>query len=263
MVPYEVYAIRYATVARTAAENFLGGDPHEASMRMDYFVWVARNAERTIVIDTGFNANAARRRKREFLRSPIEGLRMLGVDASKIETVVLTHLHYDHVGNFDLFPAATFHLQDLEMSFATGRHMAQGTHSHAYEVEEVTAMVRNVYAGRVTFHDGDAAIAPGITVHHIGGHTQGLQAVRVWTKLGWLVIASDAAHYYVNMLEQRPFSIVFDVAKMVEGWHKLVALAGASRYVIPGHDPMVMLRYSPPNAALEGIVVRLDVEPSA
>jgi glyoxylase-like metal-dependent hydrolase (beta-lactamase superfamily II) len=259
--PYEVYAIRYATVARTAAENFLGGDPHETSMRLDYFVWVARNSQRTIVIDTGFNANAARRRKREFLRSPVDGLRLLGIDAASIEQVVLTHLHYDHVGNFDLFPRATFHLQDLEMSFATGRHMASGTHSHAYEVEEVVAMVKNVYAGRVAFHSGDESIAPGLSVHLIGGHTQGVQAVRVWTRLGWLVLASDAAHYYANMHEERPFSIVFDVVQMKIGWGKLVALASAPQHVVPGHDPLVMQRYAAPSAALAGIVVRLDAEP--
>jgi glyoxylase-like metal-dependent hydrolase (beta-lactamase superfamily II) len=104
--PYEVYAIRYATVARKSAENFIGGDAHEAGARMDYFVWLARNAERTFVIDTGFSEAAARKRKREFLRSPAEGLRLLGVDAATVENVIVTHLHYDHIGNFDLFPRA-------------------------------------------------------------------------------------------------------------------------------------------------------------
>src|SRR5258705_4644166 len=120
LVPFEVYAIRYATVARRKSENFIGGDPHETAERMDYFVWLARNALRTFVIDTGFNEGAASRRRREFLRSPVDGLKLLGVDASEVEDVVITHLHYDHVGNFDLFPKACFHLQDRVMSYATG-----------------------------------------------------------------------------------------------------------------------------------------------
>ena len=154
--PYEVYAIRYATVARKGAENFIGGDPHEAGDRMDYFVWLARNGDRTIVIDTGFNAEAAVRRKRDFLRSPAEGLKLLGVDAATVKDVIVTHLHYDHIGNFDLFPAAQFHLQDREMSYATGRYMGTPFFSHAYELDEILGMVRNVYAGRVTFHEGAA-----------------------------------------------------------------------------------------------------------
>ena len=35
--PFEVYAIRYATVARRSAENFIGGDPHEAGGTMESF----------------------------------------------------------------------------------------------------------------------------------------------------------------------------------------------------------------------------------
>jgi len=262
MEPYEVYAIRYATVMRPAAQSFIDADPHESARRLDYFVWFARNARRTVVIDTGFNADAARRRKREFLRSPAEGLKLLDVDAAAVETVILTHLHYDHVGNFDLFPRATFHLQDLEMSYATGRYMANGHFSHAYEVEEVVGMVREVYRGRVTFHDGTAEIAPGITVHHIGGHTAGLQSVRVWTRVGWIVLASDASHYYANMIDGRPFPIVADVTKMVDGWRTLRELASAPRHVVPGHDPLVMERYRAPRPDLEGIAVRLDDEPA-
>ena len=95
-----------------------------------------------MVIDTGFNAAAAARREREFLRPPVEGLKLLGVDAAEVRDVIITHLHYDHVGNFDLFPKATFHLQDREMAYATGRHMAVGHFAHAYEVDEVVGMVR-------------------------------------------------------------------------------------------------------------------------
>ena len=263
MEPYEVYAIKYATLARTAAENFIGGDPHDTSMRLDYFVWLARTATRTVVIDTGFSESAGRRRKRECLRPPAESLKLLGVDAGEVRDVIVTHLHYDHVGNFDQFPQATFHLQDLEMSYATGRHMAVGHFAYAYEVEEVVGMVRRVYQGRVTFHDGDAEIAPGLTVHHIGGHTLGLQSVRVWTRVGWIVLASDASHYYANMEEGRPFPIVVDIAKMADGWRKLRTLASAPQHVIPGHDPLVMHRYRAPRPDLEGIAVRLDDEPRA
>jgi glyoxylase-like metal-dependent hydrolase (beta-lactamase superfamily II) len=192
----------------------------------------------------------------------VEGLGLLGVEAATVENVILTHLHYDHVGNFDRFPRATFHLQDLEMSYATGRYMANGHFSHAYEVEEVVAMVREVYRGRVTFHDGDSEIAPGLTVHHIGGHTLGLQSVRVWTRLGWIVLASDASHFYANMDDGRPFPIVTDVAKMVDGWRRLRELAASPRHVVPGHDPLVMQRYRAPRPELEGIAVRLDDEPA-
>jgi glyoxylase-like metal-dependent hydrolase (beta-lactamase superfamily II) len=258
---YEVYAIRYATLARKASENFIGGDPHEAASALDYFVWLAKSPSRTFVIDTGFEAQVAKRRGREMLLSPGLGLQRLGVDAAEVRDVIITHLHYDHVGNFALFPKATFHLQDSEMQYATGRHMAHSFFSQAYEVDEVLGMVRQVYKGRVKFHDGDAVIAPGLSVHHIGGHTMGLQSVRVHTRVGWIVLASDATHLYANMEEVRPFPIVYSVGDMVEGYRKLRELADDPRHIVPGHDPLVMQRYPVAGPGLEGIAVRLDAEP--
>jgi len=149
-VPYEVYAIRYATVERRAAENFIGADDvHETAARMDYFVWVARNDYRTVVIDTGFDEQAAQRRRRQFLRAPVEGLRLMGIDARKVQDVIVTHLHYDHAGNLAHFPSARFHLQDREMAYATGRYMGMPFFSHAYEADDVIAAVRAVYGGRM------------------------------------------------------------------------------------------------------------------
>jgi glyoxylase-like metal-dependent hydrolase (beta-lactamase superfamily II) len=174
-----------------------------------------------------------------------------------VKDVVITHLHYDHVGNFDLFPNAMLHLQDLEMHYATGRNMAHECFRGAYEVEDVVGMVRRAYAGRVRFHNGDAHLHDGISLHLIGGHTMGLQAVRVHTRGGWLVLASDASHFYANMEETRPFPIVYSVGDMVAGYERLRSLAASPAHVVPGHDPLVMQRYPAPKG-LEGIVVRLD-----
>ena len=255
---YEVYAVKYAHHARRSSENFLGGDAHDGPMPLDYFVWLIRGDGREIVVDTGFSAAMATKRGRDHIRCPTEGLRLLNCDAASVKDVVVTHLHYDHVGNFDLFPAATLHLQDLEMRYATGRHMCHACFSGAYEVEDVVGMVRRVYEGRVQFHDGDGEVCPGVTLHLIGGHTMGIQAVRVATRRGPVVLASDASHFYANMEQVRPFPIVWSVADMVEGYAKLRRLAESPGHIIPGHDPLVMKRYAAPAPHLEGIVVRLD-----
>lgn len=258
---YEIFAIRYATRPALRSQNFIGGDPHDAPMPMDYFVWLVRNAERTFVVDTGFTAETARQRSRTFLRSPAEGLRLLGVEASRVDEVILTHLHYDHVGTFHEFPRARFHLQDREMQYATGRYMGYARFGHGYCAEDVGGMVRLVHSQRVVFHDGDAELAPGLSVHRIGGHTAGLQCVRVATELGWMVLASDASHYYEHMECNRLFPTAFHLDEMIDGYRTLRRLASAPRYVIPGHDPLVMERYPAMSPELSGIVVRLDVEP--
>ena len=67
---YEVFAIRYATREARLPDHFIGGDPHDSPMPMDYFVWLVRNPQRTFVVDTGFNAAMAAKRNRQLLRSP-------------------------------------------------------------------------------------------------------------------------------------------------------------------------------------------------
>jgi glyoxylase-like metal-dependent hydrolase (beta-lactamase superfamily II) len=260
---YELYAIRYATRAARRADHFIGGDPHDGPMPMDYFVWVAVGAERAFVIDTGFTAETGERRGRTFLRDPIATLKAVGVDGDQVRDVILTHLHYDHVGNFHRFPAAQFHLQEPEMHYATGRYMRYPRLAHSFEVEDVVGMVRLNFAKRVTFYNGGAELAPGITLHAVGGHSMGLQFVRVHTRRGWVVVASDTTHFYENMDTGRPFTTAFHIGLMLEAFDTLRAAAPSPAHIVPGHDPLVMTRYPPPRPELAGIVVRLDVAPSA
>ena len=229
---------------------------------MDYFVWAAVNADRAVIIDTGFTAEVAARRKREYLRCPIEGLRLLGIDPETVEDVIISHMHYDHVGSFHKFSKARFHLQEEEMRYATGRYMCHHRLRHSFEFEDVAGIVRMTFADRVVFHDGDVELAPGIKLHACGGHSMGLQCVTVETARGTVVLASDVTHFYENLEAKRPFTTAFHVGDMLESFDRLKALAQTPQHIIPGHDPLVMQRY-PAVPGLEGVAVRLDVEPSA
>lgn len=260
---YEVCALRYATYAgRQRRENLLRADPHlDGPMPLDFYIWVARNASRTVVIDTGFDAAEGRRRGREVTREPRDALAMIGVDPAAVEDVIITHMHFDHAGTIDHFPNARFHLQEAEMAYATGRYMCHPQCTHAYSPEIVCDMVRAVFRGRVSYHDGDAEVAPNITVHRVGGHTAGLQVVRVLTRRGWLVLASDASHFYENFESANPFPIIHNLGDMVEAYRRIRALSGGPGLIVPGHDPLVMKRYPAFQPGLEGIAARLDADP--
>ena len=259
---YEIYAIRYATMSpRTPHMNHLVPDPHETSAQgLDYFVWLICGGGRDILVDTGFNAAEAKLRSRKLTLNPVEALARFGVRADDIRDVVVTHLHYDHAGNLDLFPNARFHLQDREMSYATGRCMCHGVLRHPFSVEHVTLMVRHVFSERVSFHSGDGEVAPGVTLHRVGGHSDGLQVVRVETARGPVVLASDASHYYANMHRRSPFPIIYNLGDMFEGWEIVERLAGHPDRVIPGHDPIVTEIY--PRASDKVDAYSLHVQPS-
>ena len=263
LTAYEVYAIRYGHHARTASENFIGGDPHDGPMPLDFYVWAIKSPERSFVFDTGFDPEMARRRSREYLRCPGEGLRMIGLEPGSVQDVILSHMHYDHCGNYALFPNARYHLQDREMAYCTGRCMCHPVLRAPFEFDDVSAMLRKVFDGRVQFHDGAGELAPGLTVHHVGGHSKGLQVLRVWTRRGWMVLASDATHFYAHMDQGRVFPIQHNLEATREGYASLRKLASSPDAIIPGHDPLVLQRYPPPAAGMEGIVARLDADPRA
>ena len=78
-------------------------------------------------------------------------------------------------------------------------------------------MVRHVFTNKAVFHDGDTELVPGLTLHRVGGHSAGLQIARVWTKRGWVVVASDASHLYASVQTSAgPFPVVYNVAEMLE-----------------------------------------------
>ncbi len=240
---YEIYALRYARTDRKRNENLICYDPHDGPMPMDFFVWLLKSDRRTILVDTGFNEVTAGARNRQLMCCPMDALSILGVDPAQISDVVITHMHYDHAGNIKKLPRASFHLQDAEMKYATGRYMRQHPLRHAYSVEDIVDLVRCVHQDRVIFHEGNDPVAPGVELIHIGGHTRGLQSLRVFTKRGWVVLASDAAHYYDNMRLQNPFPIVFNVGDMLTGYETLLRHAESPEHIVPGHDPEVLRIY--------------------
>ena len=261
---YEVLALRYATTApdRPRRENFMPGmDLHDAPMPLDYYVWVIRGHGRLVVVDTGFGTDAAKERHRTLLHEPAALLKRAGIDAAAVPDVVLTHLHYDHAGSLEAFEAATFHLQDEEMRYATGRPMCHACLRAPFNVRDVLQAVGLVHSGRVRFHDGVSELYPGISLHRVGGHTGGLQVVRVATDRGPLVLASDAFHFTENRLRRAPFPIVYHIGEMLEGYRRCEELAGGREdLLIPGHDPDVRERWP---ELIPGFadIVRLDLPP--
>lgn len=263
MTDWEVYAIKYADRnARTRADSFLFDDNHDAPHAMDYFMWLLRKDDQVILVDTGYDAQEAAARGRPIRRDPAEALAPFDLTPDQITEIIVTHLHYDHAGGLHLFPNATLHLQAAEMAFATGPCMCHDTLRMPYTADHICEAIKRLYSGKVIFHDGDALVSEGVTVHRIGGHSRGLQAVRVQTKSGWMVLASDAAHFYENVFSSKPFPIVVDVQDMLDGFATLRRLASRPELIVPGHDPLVRHYFEPYfNQTSAPEIFRLDTGP--
>lgn len=244
MVPeYEVFAVRFASAERNARDNFLFQGERDGIMPLDFYFWVIRHGQMVVVVDTGFSEASGLKRKRQHACSPARALKELDIDPSAVQHLVLTHLHYDHTGNCGLFGNATIHVQRAEVEYATGPNMRHLALQHFFEPADVQWLVGAVYARRVEFHEGDGDILPGLSVHLLGGHTDGLQVVRVWTRRGWVVLASDAAHYFANLRDRNPFPAITNLPRMLDGYDRLLRLADSPAHVVPGHDPEVRRMY--------------------
>jgi glyoxylase-like metal-dependent hydrolase (beta-lactamase superfamily II) len=241
---YEIYAVQYAQRATNSSEVFYG-DHRQTPMQMAYFVWAVTDGQRTVVVDLGFTEAVGTGRERTFTRGIDAGLAEIAVDCAQVEHAIVTHFHYDHTGNRALFPRATFTVQDAEMRFYTGRHAPRRAFRHSVEVDDVAAFVRLNYEGRVRFVEGDAELLPGISVHHVGGHTAGMQIVSVQTERGRAVLTSDASHYYAHLERDVPFPTLHDLPATYEAFRRIRELADAPDLIVPGHDPLVLERLRP------------------
>jgi len=259
MTDWTVHCLKYADRnARTRADSFLFDDNHDAPHAMDYYIWLLRRGDEVILVDTGYDTAEATARARPIRLDPGEALKPLGVAPDDIDRIIVTHLHYDHAGGLHLFPNATLHLQAAEMAYATGACMCHDTLRMPFSATHVCEAIRRLYSGKVIIHEGDAQVAEGVTVHRIGGHSRGLQCVRVRTAAGWMVLASDATHYYENVFARKPFPIVVDLQDMLDGFDTLRRLASSANLIVPGHDPLVRT-YFPQDLAPH--IFRLDHGP--
>ena len=143
---HEIYAIRYGHHDRRSSENFIGGDPHDVLQPLDFYVWAIVGRSGPIILDTGFDAAMGKKRQREMIKPIGEGLKAIGIDAAEVRTIIVSHMHYDHVGNYDLFPRARYHLQDCEMAYATGRCMCHTALRLPFEAHGPESSVSSVAA---------------------------------------------------------------------------------------------------------------------
>ena len=189
---------------------------------------------------------------------PLDALQRIGVEPDSVSAVIVTHLHYDHIGNLDAFPQAALVVPRRELEFWTGsaaKHLQFSSHVEAREVALLDAANR---AGRVRLTEGTEEIFEGITARSVGGHSPGQQVTVVSALGGDVVLASDAVHFYEEFELDRPFGVIADLEQMYAAYgllRELAAFPGA--VLIPGHDPEVLARFPALGRQSDGIAVRV------
>ena len=209
--------------------------------------WLIRTPTENILVDTGMPDTQTSDTKHYHGSYQLPGERidqallMNGIKLQEITKVVFTHLHWDHCQNGHLLPNATFYVQKKELEFARN---PTGTYFRSYDHPEI-GLTPAFEKYPLTILDGDDEIAPGICAMLTPGHSPGHQMVIVQTDAQTkYVIAGDAVLCYDNLLPGFSTDYVLpgrhkdsaDTQKVIE---KIVAIAGATHRILPGHDERV------------------------
>jgi len=247
---YEVTIVKYGTRSTTRGEVYLNYPLYEESdapIEMDYFFWIARNRERTVVIDTGFSPTGGRARNRTLLADVSSLLLQFGANPADSPTVVLTHAHYDHAGNLDLFPTSDVVMAERELAFWTSPHARRTMFAHLFDDEGLASVQKVRSEGRLQLFEGAIDLAPGIEVVEVGGHTPGQSVVKVRTCEGTVLVASDAVHYYEEYERDMLFVSVADLPDMYAAFDYIRELmnSGQVDHLVAGHDPGTLSRFRP------------------
>ena len=245
---YEVLIVKYGTRTALSSEVFLNYPIYQlpdAPIGMDYFLWVVRNPERTVVLDTGYSPAGGLARNRTTLVTPPDALAALGVSFGADTTVVLSHAHYDHAGNLTAFPASQIVMSAAERNFWSSAMAKRHQFQHSAEEADLAELDRAAGEGRLTTFTGELELAPGIRLIEVGGHTAGQLIMQVSTNQGTALLASDAVHYYQELESDLPFTVVTDLPGMYSGFDRITQLiaSGEVEHVVSGHDPSTLGRF--------------------
>ncbi len=245
----EVLAVRYGHRVSTRAETFLNyhlyGEP-DAPLAVDYYFWIIREpAGAVTLVDTGFAPAVGDRRGRAWDSTPAQALPAVGIDPGDVRTVVVTHAHWDHIGNLHQFPRAEIVIAQAEYDFWTSPLARRAQFAAHAEPGEIAYLEKAAAEQRITLVKGQRSLAPGVELIEVGGHTPGQLIVTVITARGTAVLASDALHYYEEAEQLRPFAILADLPAMYRAYDLLNDLASQPRtWLVAGHDPAVRTRFA-------------------
>ena len=266
---FEVSIVKYGTRSTVKSDVYLNFHIYQMPdqpIEMDYFFWVIRNDATTVVVDTGFSEHGGGVRARTFVIEPRRAFEALGVDPDSAPPVIVTHAHYDHIGNLDIFDKSRITMSRKELEFWLSPFSERAQFKHSVESDELKTLAAAHAQGRIDVFDGTHTLMPGIELIEVGGHTPGQVMVKVNTADGVVLLASDAVHFYEEYEDDIPFMFVNDLHAMYRTFDLIHAMeaSGEVQHVVSGHDADTLNRFTKvTDGELAGLVATIGANGGA
>lgn len=217
--------------------GYRNGKEADYGYNIPSIIYLLQNGSRNILVDTSFSSEEEVRRNMGIYCSRNRGVDFLlkdyGVNAEQIDTVIVTHLHWDHAGNIDMFPNADFICQSAEYEWLTKSHEWE----IGYPQWSINILERN--KDRLKLIRGDMPIEDGIEVWLHGGHTPGSQMVAIKTRNGLCVLTGDNAMSYKNIEKNIPVGLFCSIHECIKAMERVKKQAD---FYFPSHDWKVFSR---------------------
>lgn len=246
---YEIYAAKYAGPFTSKLAFLLFNTGWDESIDRYYYIWAVKgdNGDVTLV-DTGVGVTLADERKLRGYVSPVDAVKRIGVDGSNVTKVVITHMHWDHVGGMEMFPQAfpkaTFYVQKREYEFWVKHPVAKRKFMKTFADDRANKITADLEGtNRLVLVQGDLNIGPGLDIVYAPGHTVALHSLAVSTAKGTAIVASDCGHLARNFKEDHPSSLITDLVAWLESYDKLRARVSSVDLLFPGHDALMLTSY--------------------
>lgn len=254
---YEVYALRFAS-SDTAwpLSMWVDKGPVKDSVNIDFMIWLIRGNGKNILVDAGFLNDIPDAKEFDVVKyvRPDSTLLNVGLKATDITDIILSHPHWDHIDGIDLFPNAMVWMQQNDFFYYVGPAWQKGGAAGGFNKRDVRKIIDKNLAGKLTLVAGDSIqIMPGIKVFTGSKHTFESQYVLVETGRNKVILASDNIWVYYSLEHMLPASAggTFDPAGYVKAMRRMKRLVTNSKYIIPGHDARIFSTF--PTVA-EGVV---------
>ena len=165
-------------------------------LKMELNCLLIKTGESNILVDCGIGDYVTDRQRKVYKPSKstlLDELQSVGVSASDINFVVLTHLHFDHAGGLlspdkeFVFPSAKYIIQLDEWNTAQNPDLY---FTASYPLTEHYKMLHD--AGNTIIVNGEKEIYKGVSVEKIAGHCPGAQIVKIKDGDNLIYFAGDA-----------------------------------------------------------------------